>query len=197
MINFIKICFTCFFFRFYVLGGGRLHYAEGLDKIYAYSFAENHWYALQTVPDSVHGYPLARCSFGCAQEGNNVYISGGRHYNAEVDVEHRSLSDVWHLQLDTLQWTQLQMKLPDPLYFHSAIISPSRHMYVFGGVHKDGFRAPFLYKIRLPHSLPKLSELCWEKVCTISRVQKKLTPSNLTDMGVPWTFIDRVHMSEK
>jgi len=174
-----------------VLGGGRLFHAERLDKIYAYNFAQNHWYMLHTHPDRVHGFPVARCSFGCAQEGNSVYISGGRHYSA--DVEHRSLSDVWHLRLDTLQWTKLQMRLPDPLYFHSAVISPSGHMYVFGGVHKDGFRAPYLYKIRLPQAMPKLAELCWEKVCGCARVQKILTSEHLTTMGVPWNFIDRLH----
>jgi hypothetical protein len=177
-------------FRFYVLGGGRLHNAESLDKVYIYHIARNHWSEHVTLPDSVHGFPLPRCSFGCAQEGNNVYISGGRHYNN--DIEHRSLTDIWHLRLDTLQWTKLAMKLPDPLYFHSAVCSPSGHMYVFGGVHKDGYRAPFLYKIRLPLTMPKLSELCWDKVSVMARVQKFMTPKGLADIGVPWNFIDRV-----
>ncbi|KAH3807971.1 kelch domain-containing protein 10-like [Dreissena polymorpha] len=177
--------------RFYVLGGGRLHYAEGLDKIYAYDIAHNHWSEVITKPDPEHGYPRPRCSFGCAQDGKNVYISGGRHYSA--DVEHRSLMDIWHLHLDTFQWKKLKMKLPDALYFHSAIVSPSGHMYIFGGVHRDGFRAPYLYKIRLPHTMPKLAEICWEKLCVISRVQKVLTAGNLTEMGVPWNLVDRIH----
>lgn len=121
-----------------------------------------------------------------------MYISGGRHYNA--DIEHKSLSDVWNLRLDTLQWTKLKMTLPAPLYFHSAIVSPSGHMYVFGGVHKDGFRTPFMYKIRLPHSMPKLAEMCWEKVCVLSRVKKCMSPQHLANIGVPWNYIDRVQL---
>lgn len=186
----MSVHFIC---RFYVLGGGRLHYAEGLDKIYAYDIAQNHWSEVITSPDEVYGYPKPRCSFGCAQRGNDVYISGGRHYSA--DIEHKSLSDVWHLRLDTLQWTKLKMKLPNALYFHSAVVSPSCHMYVFGGVHRDGFRAPFMYKIRLPQTMPKLVELCWEKLSLICRVHKIMSPAQLATLGVPWNFIDRVHSS--
>lgn len=180
-------------FRFYVLGGGRLHHAEGLDKIYIYHVAHNNWSEAVTLHDPSCGLPLPRCSFGCAQEGKNVYISGGRHYNQ--DIEHQSLSDVWHLHLDTLQWKKLPMKLPEPLYFHSAVASPSGHMFVFGGVHKDGYRAPHLYKVRLPLTLPKLSELCWDKLSIIARVQKFMAPPNLTEIGVPWNFIDRIQLS--
>ncbi|KAL4220108.1 Kelch domain-containing protein 10 [Mactra antiquata] len=178
--------------RLYVLGGGRLHHAEGLDKIYIYDTTHNHWTEALSLADPVHGYPSPRCSFGCAQDGKNVYISGGRHYNLTVD--HKSLSDVWHLGLSTLQWTKLQMKLPKPLYFHSSEVSPAGHMYVFGGVHTDNFRAPYLYAVRLPLTLPKLSELCWDKVCKMARKCNILTPSGLTELGVPWNFIDRVQL---
>ncbi|XP_052815144.1 kelch domain-containing protein 10-like [Mya arenaria] len=178
--------------KLFVLGGGRLHYAESLDKIYAYDLINNHWTEVVTLPDPMNGYPRPRCSFGCAQEGYNVYISGGRYYS--TDIEHKSLSDVWHLRLDTLQWKKLRMRLPESLYFHNAIVSPSGHMYVFGGVHRDGYRAPYLYKIRLPNSMPKLSEICWEKVCVMSRAAKVMTPGHLTEMGVPWNLSDRLHV---
>lgn len=174
-----------------MLGGGRLNNAEYLDKVYIYHTARNHWTEQATLPDPVWGYPLPRCSFGCVQDGDNVYICGGRHYSENID--HISLCDVWHFRLSNLQWTKLAMKLPDPVYFHSAAISPAGHMFVFGGVHKDGFRAPYLYKIRLPHTLPRLAELCWDKVCVMARVQKFMNPAGLASIGVPWNFIDRVH----
>lgn len=176
-----------------MLGGGRLHYAEGLEKIYCYDIKGNHWSEVPTQPDPNFGFPRARCSYGCAKWGQDVYISGGRHYNEEE--EHRSLSDIWHFRIDTFQWRKLRMRLPEPLYFHSAIVSPSGHMFIFGGVHKDRSRTANLYKIRLPHTMPKLVELCWEKVCVMARASKTMTPSHLRDMGVPWNLSDRLHLS--
>ena len=182
-----------FYFRFYVLGGGRLNNAEGLDKIHIYHFAQNHWTVQAAIADPIHGYPKARCSFGCAQENKNVYISGGRHYTPEID--HESLSDIWHLHLDTLRWTKLDITLPDPLYFHGSVASPSGHMYIFGGVHKDGFRSPYLYEARLPLSVPKLAESCWDKVTRILNKNKAMKHDILVSLGIPWSFLERVNFS--
>lgn len=179
--------------RFYVLGGGRLNNAEGLDKIHIYHFAQNHWTMRSTTADPVHGFPKARCSFGCAQEDKNVYISGGRHYTPEID--HESLSDIWHLHLDTLQWTKLDINLPDPLYFHGSVASPAGHMYIFGGVHKDGFRSPYLYDVRLPLTLPKLGELCWDRVTKLLNKNRAMKYDNLVSLGIPWSFLERVNFS--
>ena len=173
-----------------MLGGGRLNNAEGLDKIHIYHFNQNHWTVETATADPVHGYPKPRCSFGCAQENNNVYISGGRHYTPDID--HESLSDIWRLRLDTLQWTKVNISLPDPLYFHGAVASPSGHMYVFGGVHKDGLRSPFLYEVRLPYTLPKLGELCWDKVTKILSKNNAMKRDNLVALGIPWSFLERV-----
>ena len=173
-----------------MLGGGRLINAEGLDKIHIYNFAQNHWTLKIAKPDLRHGYPKARCSFGCAQEGRNVYISGGRHYTPEVD--HESLSDIWHLHLDTLQWTKLAISLPQPLYFHGSVVSQAGRLYVFGGVHKDGFRSPHLYEFRLPLSLPKLSETAWDCVTKLLNKKNALSKENLVALGIPWSFLERV-----
>lgn len=60
----------------------------------------------------------------------SVVISGG--YNGD-----RVFSDVWRLDLSTLQWTCLrECILPCPVYFHSAALIPEGRMYIFGGIVK-------------------------------------------------------------
>ena len=177
-------------FSFYVFGGGRLYHAESLEKIYKYNYAQNHWTEIQTQPDPVYGYPKARCSFGFSQEGNSVYVSGGRHYSMEV--EHEALSDFWHFRLDTLKWDRLELLLPKPLYFHCSVISPGGYMFIFGGVLPDGMRSPYLFRLRLPNYVPKLLELSWEKVCEPLRRSKKVNQETLSDLGVPWNLVERI-----
>ncbi|WAR12615.1 KLD10-like protein, partial [Mya arenaria] len=161
----------------YVFGGAIGYYSEAVSDLHKLNLHTMSWEKLRP----------------------NGKVPSGRYkqevvqYDDNTDIEHKSLSDVWHLRLDTLQWKKLRMRLPESLYFHNAIVSPSGHMYVFGGVHRDGYRAPYLYKIRLPNSMPKLSEICWEKVCVMSRAAKVMTPGHLTEMGVPWNLSDRLH----
>lgn len=45
------------------------------------------------------------------------YITGG------YDGRH-IYNDVWSLAIDSLQWTKLEAKLPEPVYFHSSAITP-------------------------------------------------------------------------
>lgn len=60
----------------------------------------------------------------------SVVISGG--YNGDW-----VFSDVWRLDLGTLQWTRLrECFLPCPVYFHSAALTPEGRMYIFGGIVK-------------------------------------------------------------
>lgn len=46
-----------------------------------------------------------------------VFICGG--YNGEV-----ILSDLWKVNLQTLQWTKLPAVMPEPAYFHCAAVTP-------------------------------------------------------------------------
>ncbi|KAL3848243.1 hypothetical protein ACJMK2_019112 [Sinanodonta woodiana] len=177
--------------RFYVFGGGRLHYAHGLDKVFAYDFSRNHWEVLCTQPDTKSGqFPKSRCSFGLVQKDQHVFICGGRHYTDSLD--HESLSDFWHFNLIKLQWTEISVQLPDPIYFQSTVASPTGYMYMYGGVISNGLRTSKLYKVRLPFLLPKLSELSWERICQIFRKTSNFTCEDLISIGVPWNYIDRL-----
>lgn len=48
---------------------------------------------------------------------SDVFISGG--YNGR-DV----FDDIWHLNLDLMQWMCLSAKIPKPTYFHAAALTP-------------------------------------------------------------------------
>jgi len=74
----------------------------------------------------------------------SVVISGG--YNGD-----RVFSDVWRLDLGTLQWTLLrECVLPRPVYFHSAALTPEGQMYIFGGIVKKNNKV-IINKVIVPN----------------------------------------------
>lgn len=80
--------------------------------------------------------PEARRCHGCVQHKDektgviSVFISGG--YDGDW-----VFSDVWRLDLSTRRWTLLrECILPNPVYFHSAALTPEGRMYIFGGIVK-------------------------------------------------------------
>lgn len=177
---------------FYIMGGGRLRKAQPVDILYGYFYTQNTWIRLSTYPDPQHGLPRPRCSFGLAQVGRHVYICGGQHYGPGVN-ETVLFDDVWHFSLDTFSWRKLTAKLPEPVYFHTVALSPSHHMYVYGGVLRSGRRSNKLYRYRLPFHIPKLSEISWDVLCTSWKFLHREDPKSLRHInGVPAAFCDRI-----
>ncbi|KAL5004714.1 hypothetical protein ScPMuIL_018170 [Solemya velum] len=176
--------------RFYIFGGGRLHYACNLEMIYAYNFKQNAWIKLKSVPDPANGFPQPRCSFGLVQTGNDVYICGGRFYS--TTTSHQSLSDIWHCNLLTLQWRRLDTCLPEPFYFHSVCASPSGYMYLYGGVRANGIRSADIYRWKLPLFLTSLTELCWEALVKNSKGLGSMNRNALLSLGIPANFVKRL-----
>lgn len=84
----------------------------------------------------------------------SVVISGG--YNGDW-----VFSDVWRLDLHTLQWTLLrECILPSPVYFHSAALTPEGRMYIFGGIVKMNDKVIILsFQIILPNNILCMSYL--------------------------------------
>ncbi|XP_050451629.1 kelch domain-containing protein 10 homolog isoform X2 [Cataglyphis hispanica] len=117
----------------YVLGGGTSTEAYGFSEIPAFDLETNRWRTLNTHGDSDEAMvPAPRRCHGSVQYTDeksgitSVVISGG--YNGD-----RVFSDVWRLDLSTLQWTCLrECILPCPVYFHSAALIPEGRMYIFG-----------------------------------------------------------------
>ncbi|XP_077986715.1 kelch domain-containing protein 10-like [Glandiceps talaboti] len=172
--------------RLYVLGGGTSWSVYPLDKIHSFNLETKKWEFLETKPAIHTGhYPSPRRCHSCVQQGNDVFICGG--YD-----EHRIFGDIWRLTLDNLQWTRLRARLPQPVYFHSAAITPAGCMYIHGGVTSiyGDERTAELYRIWL--YVPSLLELCWFKVVSLIPRLEKLSHSTLVSLGIPRQLIDRI-----
>ncbi|XP_053987888.1 kelch domain-containing protein 10 homolog isoform X2 [Hylaeus anthracinus] len=145
----------------YVLGGGTASESFGFLEIPAFDLEMNKWIILNTYGDNEDNtVPKPRRCHGSVQYTDentgvtSVVISGG--YN-----EDHIFSDVWKLDLKHLQWTCLrQCKLPCPVYFHSAALTPEGRMYTFGGIvkiHNRVVRTDAVHSVWL--KIPKLSEV--------------------------------------
>lgn len=107
------------------------------QEIPTFDLKTNNWKLLNTHGDCYDNtVPAPRRCHGSVQYTDEktgatmVVISGG--YNGD-----RVFSDMWRLNLSTLQWIRLRKcVLPRPVYFHSAALTPEGCMYIFGGVIK-------------------------------------------------------------
>ena len=179
-------------FSFYIVGGGRLHAAQPVHILYSYTFASNSWARHVLTPHPLHGNPKPRNAFSLVQIGHDVYICGGQCYGASNAIP-EIFNDMWHFSLDTFKWRKLPVTLPERMYFHRAAVSPSKHLYVYGGVLESGKRSHKMYRYRLPFQVAKLSELCWFQV---TRLWKDLRRADHRDLrenyGIPARFIERL-----
>lgn len=108
------------------------------QEIPAFDLRSNRWKILNTHGDNDDNrVPAPRRCHGSVQYTDErtgtttVVISGG--YDGD-----RVFSDVWRLDLGTLQWTRLRKCiLPCPVYFHSATLTSEGRMYIFGGIVKE------------------------------------------------------------
>ncbi|XP_077985903.1 kelch domain-containing protein 10-like isoform X2 [Glandiceps talaboti] len=174
--------------RLYILGGGTL-WREVLpfDRIHAFNYSTNRWELLNSQRDPIHadGYPPPRKYHSCVQTENDVYITGG-HNGYEV------FKDIWKLSLPDLQWTRLDVDLVEPLFFHSAALTPAGCMYIFGGVCtiQNNRRSNALYRIWL--YVPPLHEICWNVLVKCIPNIRYLSHEHLRQLGVPQMFTDRL-----
>ncbi|KMQ97665.1 kelch domain-containing protein 10-like protein [Lasius niger] len=174
----------------YVLGGGTSSESYGFLKIPAFDLETNSWRTLNTQGDNdITAVPEPRRCHGSVQYTDersgvtSVFISGG--YNGDW-----VFSDVWRLDLSTLQWTCLrECILPYPVYFHSAALIPEGRMYIFGGIVKVQ-RTNAVYSAWL--TIPKLSEICWQALNYYYPKLKDYSPDKLLDIGIPLKFVQRL-----
>ncbi|XP_078344080.1 kelch domain-containing protein 10-like [Oculina patagonica] len=176
--------------RFYVIGGGMSSRDPQeffqLEKINSFSFASRRWNEHACHPSKTHGFPKRRRCHGCVIFDSIVYICGG--YDG-VNI----FDDIWSLDLSTFQWEKLPKVLPYCVYFHSATVTPSGCMYVFGGVKtlnsSEDTRSNDIFKLWL--TCPPLAERCWEVIT--NGLQRKITfPTDLKKLGIPQHFLDRL-----
>ncbi|XP_015512966.1 kelch domain-containing protein 10 homolog isoform X1 [Neodiprion virginianus] len=180
--------------KIYVLGGGTALEAFGFLEIPAFDLATNKWMTLLTQRDSnYNSVPAPRRCHGSVQYTDertgvtSVVISGG--YDGTY-----VFSDVWRLDLNNLQWNCLRKcVLPNPVYFHSAALTPEGCMYTFGGIIKkddEGTRTDAVHSVWL--IIPKLSVICWQALNYYNRNLKYYPPDELLHIGVPAKFVQRI-----
>ena len=160
---------------------------QWLDTFDTYHFDTNTWSRTTSLPDIVTGaYPKGRSAFGCAQCEHHVIIGGGRHYDM---VQTEALDDVWILDLMTLRWQLLSLRLPMELFFHTLCINRAGTLYLFGGV-KDDKRQGVLYEAQLYETT--LAERSWRVFLQHTRYLQTLKPMDLLAHGVPALYVQRL-----
>lgn len=178
--------------RIFVFGGGTATESTEFTEIPAFNLQSNKWELVQTQPDtscsttvSDQGYPCARRCHSLVHRGEVVFICGG--YNGE-----EIFPDIWQINLRTLAWQRLQAELPQPVYFHSAALTDSGCMYIFGGVTHIGenTRTSEVYSMWL--SVPKLKEMCWQALLKYVPNVGSVPRVTLLQMGVPLEYVDRI-----
>ena len=147
------------------------------------------WFEAKTQNDlnieQNSGYPKVRRCHDCVLVGKCVFVMGGTDGS-------NVFGDIWKLDLQSLQWTKVWVDLPRTLYFHSAAISSTGRLSVFGGVthtnHKD--RTNELFTAWL--TIPSLKEIAFEAFLFYLRTNKSQCTSDvLFQLGLPSNLIER------
>ncbi|XP_076058838.1 kelch domain-containing protein 10-like isoform X2 [Oratosquilla oratoria] len=172
----------------YVFGGGRHIDAYDLVIIPTFNLAQSLWTQTQTQPDPVtKNHPVPRRCHVLVKVGNEVFIHGG--YNGK-----QAFSDMWRLNLDTMEWRKLLYKTPVPLYFHSATVTEEGCMYIFGGVKnlEANERTARIFKVWL--RVAKLRDICWEAMCFYNPHLPHKSPAALLQMGIPQQIVEQLDL---
>ncbi|CAG7822338.1 unnamed protein product [Allacma fusca] len=176
--------------QIFILGGGTASRAYDLTAVPTFDVKTREWNSVNTIGDPIgkRRFPPARKCQGAVQRGNDVFICGG--YNSRY-----IFTDLWKLNLSTLQWTRMPVKLPIPVYFHSTALTPAGCMLMFGGVTnvKSNTRTNKVFKIWL--TTPSLKEMCWEAVLHYQPDLKFKSRQAVLEDGIPKDLVDRIFPS--
>ncbi|OQR75890.1 kelch domain-containing protein 10-like [Tropilaelaps mercedesae] len=170
--------------QIYVFGGGTPHYVYGFDMLPALDLKTSRWIHQPTKgwrnPHSGHlEVPKPRRCHSVVQSacGNWIVLAGGVDRNETLD-------DIWKLHLPTLRWHRYNCRLPKKLYFHSAAMTTTGCMYVFGGV-LDSYqhRSNDLYAMNV--SVPTLQELALDIAMRTYPRLKMMDENQLNQIHIP------------
>lgn len=180
----------------YILGGGTATESYEFSEIPGFNLKTQAWECFMTQADTSPqnvgcvgtkppGFPKARRCHSLVQRGEDVYICGG--YDGE-----EIFGDIWRLNLRTRVWCRLRTHLPQPVYFHSAAVTESGCMYVFGGVTciHESTRTADVYSVWL--GLPSLQEMCWQALLKYVPHLPALPKHTLLELGIPRLFVERI-----
>ncbi|XP_054720269.1 kelch domain-containing protein 10-like [Uloborus diversus] len=171
--------------QIFVFGGGTASETYGFKEIPVLNLTTNTW----RYCASSDVYPPARKCHGCVQRGSDVFICGG------LDGS-QIFSDVWKINLKSLQWEKLKTQLPTPVYFHSTALSPAGQIIIFGGVSDltQNVRSNELYSVWI--KIPPLAEMCWQAILTYIPNIALLERQKLVKTGIPIQYINQIEFSK-
>lgn len=101
---------------------------------------------------------------------------------------------IWRINLNTLKWEKLRIKMPILTYFHASCMSQSGQVWLHGGVtHKQNRedRVNDLFTIKL--RIQRLSDICWEKLLDSYPKLIDIDHTTLKSIGLPLNYIDRIN----
>ncbi|XP_015599088.1 kelch domain-containing protein 10 isoform X2 [Cephus cinctus] len=180
--------------RIYVFGGGTTLHSPHFSIIPTFDLESNKWMSLATHGKEDCKYvPADRLCHSVVQYTDDktgvtyAVIFGG--FNGD-----EVFRDMWRLDLKLLQWTcLLRVVDTDPVYFHSASITPEGCMYSFGGVIRNGHqtrRSDTVLAVWL--KIPKLTEISWLALNHYCKNLKDMSKSDLLLLGIPLNFVQRL-----
>lgn len=179
----------------FVFGGGTVAESFHFRKLPCFDLRTHTWHRVPTQCDpdvrdrnSPRGFPAPRRCHSLVHLDDDVFIYGG--YNGE-----EIFTDVWKLNLNSMQWKRIILRVPMPTYFHSAALTPSGCMYVYGGVNhiRENVRTAHICKMWL--KIPQLKEICWEAILFYwPKMPYTHSRFALLEAGVPSSFLDRIEL---
>ena len=129
------------------------------------------------------GYLAARKCLSSVQIGKHVWVFGGYDGYHGYGYGYHVFGDAWQLDLSTMQWARLKMKLPLPVFFHAMTVSEEGKMVMFGGVTRHNTRTNRVFSAWL--TVPSLRSMAWEAVCHNKPNIVTLPYTTLLEDGVP------------
>ncbi|CAG2164332.1 unnamed protein product [Oppiella nova] len=164
--------------KLYVIGGGTSFQCFSLSTIPVFDIDLRKWVSIETrsdlnaMIDEGDGYPKSRRCHDCIHIDDFVYLLGGTDNEMIFD-------DFWRLDLNVMQWTRLNARIPRALYFHSSSVSPTGRLSVFGGVVNTNHieRTNELFTAWL--KIPTLKEMAFDAVLHYIHRNRNETKDNV------------------
>ncbi|KII68978.1 Kelch domain-containing protein 10 [Thelohanellus kitauei] len=122
-----RIFGTVFKNQFYCLSGTSITKPHEFREIWSFDFSTNAW-TKKTTKSKTQKFPGCRIEESLAFSSNCCYLSGGRNRSLKIIY-----SDIWKLDLETLEWYELDYSLRTGLYLHCTSVVDDCYLFIFGG----------------------------------------------------------------
>ncbi|KII65244.1 Kelch domain-containing protein 10 [Thelohanellus kitauei] len=135
---------------FYFCDGDREH-PKRFQTVVVFDLRKCVWTTVDTFSDNGE-YPCDRTNFSITFSDIYGYLSGG------VSEGQKKLDDIWCLNLLSLRWQRLDVKLQAGIMLHRSAIHANSTLYVFGGVEVENIKLNKLQKFYIRP--PSLFQIC-------------------------------------